>query len=110
MSSNNNNNATATTANTTTPTYLELISRDEKVVQKENLKITAQEAALVVSKEVLALRSEEAVLKSELEKVKRSVPYSLSAEWNVAQKLVKVQGRLVFANSIKDTRFSDATI
>ena len=108
MSSNNNNNATAT--NTTTPTYLELISRDEKVVQKENLKITAQEAALVVSKEVLALRSEEAVLKSELEKVKRSVPYSLSAEWNVAQKLAKVQERLVFANSIKDTRFSDATI
>ena len=108
MSSNNNNNATAT--NTTAPTYLELISRDEKVVQKENLKITAQEAALVVSKEVLALRSEEAVLKSELEKVKRSVPYSLSAEWNVAQKLVKVQERLVFANSIKDTRFSDATI
>lgn len=108
MSSNNNNNATVT--NTTAPTYLELISRDEKVVQKENLKITAQEAALVVSKEVLALRSEEAVLKSELEKVKRSVPYSLSAEWNVAQKLVKVQERLVFANSIKDTRFSDATI
>ena len=108
MSSNNNNNATVT--NTTAPTYLELISRDEKVVQKENLKITAQEAALVVSKEVLALRSEEAVLKSELEKVKRSVPYSLSAEWNVAQKLVKVQERLVFANEIKDSRFSDATI
>lgn len=108
MSSNNNNNATVT--NTTGPTYLELISRDEKVVQKENLKITAQEAALVVSKEVLALRSEEAVLKSELEKVKRSVPYSLSAEWNVAQKLVKVQERLVFANEIKDSRFSDATI
>ena len=107
MSSNNNDTATT---QTTTPTYLELISRDEKVVQKENLKITAQEAALVVSKEVLALRSEEAVLKSELEKVKRSVPYSLSAEWNVAQKLVKVQERLVFANSIKDTRFSDATI
>ena len=108
MSSNNNNNATVT--NTTAPTYLELISRDEKVVQKENLKITAQEAALVVSKEVLALRSEEAVLKSELEKVKRSVPYSLSAEWNVAQKLAKVQERLVFANEIKDSRFSDATI
>ena len=110
MSSNNNNNATATTANTTALTYLELISRDEKVVQKENLKITAQEAALVVSKEVLALRSEEAVLKSELEKVKRSVPYSLAAEWNVAQKLAKVQERLVFANEIKDSRFSDATI
>ena len=107
MSSNNHDTATT---QTTAPTYLELISRDEKVVQKENLKITAQEAALVVSKEVLALRSEEAVLKSELEKVKRSVPYSLSAEWNVAQKLIKVQERLVFANSIKDTRFSDATI
>lgn len=107
MSSNNNDTATT---QTTAPTYLELISRDEKVVQKENLKITAQEAALVVSKEVLALRSEEAVLRGELEKVKRSVPYSLSAEWNVAQRLVKVQERLVFANNIKDTRFSDATI
>ena len=107
MSDNNNNNAVTQRV---APTYLELISRDEKVVQKENLKITAQEAALVVSKEVLALRSEEAVLKGELEKVKRSVPYSLSAEWNVSQKLVKVQERLEFANGIKDSRFSDATI
>ena len=41
------------------PTYLELISKDEKTVQKENLKITAQEAALNVSREILALSSEE---------------------------------------------------
>ena len=30
------------------PTYLQLISKDEKTVQKENLKIKAQEAALNV--------------------------------------------------------------
>jgi len=36
------------------PTYLELISKDEKTVQKENLKIKAQEAALSVAREILS--------------------------------------------------------
>ena len=92
------------------PTYLELISKDEKTVQKENLKITAQEAALNVSREILALSSEETALKSEVEKAKRAIPYSVAVEYKASQRLEEVQARLAFANEIKDNRFSDATI
>ena len=93
-----------------TPTYLELISKDEKTVQKENLKITAQEAALNVSREILSLSSEETALKSEVEKAKRAIPYSVAVEYKASQRLEEVQARLAFANEIKDNRFSDATI
>ena len=92
------------------PTYLELISKDEKTVQKENLKIKAQEAALNVSREILALSSEETALKSEVEKAKRAIPYSVATEYKAAKKLEEVQARLAFANEIKENRFSDATI
>ena len=95
---------------TRVPTYLELISKDEKTVQKENLKITAQEAALNVSREILALSSEETALKSEVEKAKRAIPYSVAVEYKASQRLEEVQARLAFANEIKDNRFSDATI
>lgn len=95
---------------TRVPTYLELISKDEKTVQKENLKITAQEAALNVSREILALSSEETTLKAEVEKAKRAIPYLVSAEYKSAQRLAEVQARLAFVNEIKDNRFSDATI
>ena len=93
-----------------TPTYLELISKDEKTVQKENLKITAQEAALNVSREILSLSSEETALKSAVERAKRAIPYSVAEEYKATKKLEEVQARLTFANEIKETRFSDATI
>ena len=92
------------------PTYLELISKDEKTVQKENLKITAQEAALNVSREILSLSSEETVLKNAVEKAKRAIPYSVAEEYKATKKLEEVQARLAFANKIKETRFADATI
>lgn len=95
---------------TRVPTYLELISKDEKTVQKENLKITAQEAALNVSREILALSSEETMLKAEVEKAKRAIPYSVATEYKATQRLQEIQARLAFANEIKDNRFSDATI
>ena len=95
---------------TRVPTYLELISKDEKTVQKENLKIVAQEAALNVSREILALSAEETSLKSEVERAKRAIPYSVAVEYKTSKKLEEVQNRLEFANEIKSNRFSDATI
>ena len=92
------------------PTYLQLISKDEKTVQKENLKIKAQEAALNVSRDILALNSEIAVKKSQVENAQRAIPYSVAAEYKLSKELVELEARLEFANSVKDSRFTDATI
>lgn len=92
------------------PTYLQLISKDEKTVQKENLKIKAQEAALNVSRDILALNSEIAVKKSQVENAQRAIPYSVAAEYKLSKELVELEARLAFANSVKDSRFTDATI
>lgn len=91
-------------------TYLQLISKDEKTVQKENLKIKAQEAALNVSRDILALNSEIAVKKSQVENAQRAIPYSVAAEYKLSKELVELEARLAFANSVKDSRFTDATI
>lgn len=110
----NNTAATAGVATvnsvTTAPTYLELISRDEKTVQKENLKIKAQEAALNVSRDVLALNTEITLKRSSLETAQRAVPYSVAAEYKIAKELKELEERLAFANQIKETRFTDAAI
>ena len=67
------------------PTYLELISKDEKTVQKENLKITAQEAALNVSREILSLSSEETVLKNAVKKTKRAITDASSSNIKISK-------------------------
>ena len=92
------------------PTYLQLISKDEKTVQKENLKIKAQEAALNVSRDILALNSEIAVKRSQVENAQRAIPYSVAAEYKLSKELIELEARLEFANSVKDSRFTDATI
>ena len=95
---------------TRVPTYLELISKDEKTVQKENLKIKAQEAALNVSRDILALNAEINLRKSALEAAQRAIPYSVSAEYKLAKELKEYEARLEFAMEIKDSRFTDASI
>ena len=97
-------------AEVTRPTYLDLISRDEKTVQKENLKIKAQEAALTVAREILALNSEITVKKGELDKAQRAIPYSVIAEYKISNDLSVLEERLSFVKEIKETRFTDATI
>ena len=92
------------------PTYLELISKDEKTVQKENLKIKAQEAALNVARDILALNAEVSLRKSALEIAQRAIPYSVSTEYKIAKELKEYEARLKFAMEIKDSRFTDASI
>ena len=92
------------------PTYLELISKDEKTVQKENLKIKAQEAALSVAREILSLNAEISLANSEVEKAQRAIPYSVATEYKAVKKLEELTARLEFATGIKDSRFTDATI
>ena len=92
------------------PTYLELISKDEKTVQKENLKIKAQEAALNVARDILSLNAEIGLRKSALEAAQRAIPYSVAAEYKLSKELAEFEARLAFANSVKDSRFTDATI
>ena len=93
-----------------TPTYLELISKDEKTVQKENLKIKAQEAALSVARDILSLNAEISLANSEVDKAQRAIPYSVAAEYKAVNKLEELTARLEFATVIKDSRFTDATI
>ena len=92
------------------PTYLELISKDEKTVQKENLKIKAQEAALSVARDILSLNAEISLANSEVEKAQRAIPYSVATEYKAVKKLEELTVRLEFATGIKDSRFTDATI
>ena len=92
------------------PTYLELISKDEKTVQKENLKIKAQEAALSVARDILSLNAEISLANSEVDKAQRTIPYSAAAEYKAVNKLEELTARLEFATAIKDSRFTDATI
>ena len=92
------------------PTYLELISKDEKTVQKENLKIKAQEAALSVARDILSLNAEISLANSEVDKAQRAIPYSVAAEYKAVNKLEELTARLKFATAIKDSRFTDATI
>ena len=92
------------------PTYLELISKDEKTVQKENLKIKAQEAALSVARDILSLNAEISLANSEVDKAQRAIPYSVAAEYKAVNKLEELTARLEFATVIKDSRFTDATI
>ena len=92
------------------PTYLELISKDEKIVQKENLKIKAQEAALSVARDILSLNAEISLANSEVDKAQRAIPYSVATEYKAVNKLEELTARLEFATAIKDSRFTDATI
>lgn len=101
----------ATTATETTAvTYLQLISKDEKQVQKENLVIKAQEAALTVAREILALNSAISVKKGQIEKAQRAIPYDVTVEFKLTKELTELQAALEFAQGVKESRFTDATI
>ena len=91
-------------------TYLQLISKDEKTVQKENLKIKEQEAALSVSRDILGLNAEISLAKAEVERTQRAIPYSVANEYKAVNRLAELTSRLEFAVEVKDSRFTDATI
>lgn len=88
-------------------TYLELISQDEKTILKEDLKLKAQEANLEISREVLNITKAINVKKSEVEKLKRAIPYSAANEYVASQQLAELEKRLAFLEEVKNKRFTD---
>ena len=88
------------------PTYLELISQDEKAVQKESLKLKAQEAALELNREIVKISQKQA----EIAKLQRCIPYSVAAEYTANFQLSILEDQLDFAKTVKEERFSDASI
>lgn len=103
-------NANATAATVVAPTYLELISKDEKAVKKEGLSIVAQESGLEVTRAIFAVKSEIAKTSQLLTTSQRQVPYSVNTEFNLAKKLSELQTKLNFFQEIKAVRFRDAQI
>ena len=98
-------------ANTvTTPTYLELISKDEKAVKLESLKLKAQEAALELNREIFNLTSKIQSKKNELATAQRAIPYSVAVEYKISQDIANTQTQLEFAQAVRTERFADATI
>lgn len=91
-------------------TYLELISQDEKKVQKEGLQIKAQEAVLEVQKEIMSLNSSINKKKQVLAKAQRQIPYNPNSEYLVTKELVELESKLEFLTKLKEERFSDVTI
>jgi len=100
----------ANTAVVAKPTYLELISQDEKAVKIEALKIEAQRASIAVQTVVLELNGKISLAKIALSATQKRVPYSVQAEFEAVQALEVLEARLAFAKEIKDERFSDVTI
>ena len=82
----------------------------KKTVQKENLKIKAQEAALSVARDILSLNAEISLANSEVDKAQRAISYSVATEYKAVKKLEELTVILEFATGIKDSRFTDATI
>lgn len=90
--------------------YLDLISKDEKQVQKESLKLKAQEAGLELNREIFNLTVKISAKEAEINKLKRAIPYSVSAEYRAISELETYKAQLEFAKTIKEERFADATI
>lgn len=100
-------------SNTTTPavpTYLELISQDEKTVKIEALRIEAQRASIAVQTSIMELGSKIADVKMGIAAAQRRAPYSVKAEYDATKVLEELEAALAFAKKIKDTRFTDVTI
>lgn len=95
---------------TAKPTYLELISQDEKAAKKEGLAIRAQEASIEVQKEIMNLNSSIAKKKNVLAAAKRQVPYNVCAEHGAVVELEALEAKLKFIQAIKEERFADVSI
>ena len=98
-------------ANTETkPTYLQLISQDEKTVQKESLKLKAQEAGLELNRQIFNLTVKVSQKEAEIAKLQRQIPYSVAAEYVATKELEEFKVQLKFAQTVKEERFADASI
>jgi hypothetical protein len=92
------------------PTYLELISKDEKSVKVEALKLKAQEAGLEVTREIFNIKTRISNKNNELVSAQRAMPYSVAKEYAITKEVAELQAQLEFVQAIKEERFSDAAI
>lgn len=95
---------------TNVPTYLNLISQDEKKVKSEALKIKAQEASIEVQREIMNLNSQIAQKISAIAAAQRQIPYNVKQEFKLTVELTKLKEALEFTKTIKEERFSDVSI
>jgi septal ring factor EnvC (AmiA/AmiB activator) len=102
--------AKTTTEEVKNPTYFQLISQDEKTIKSEQLKIDAQKASIAVQTEIMKLNQQLAIATNDLNRVKRAIPYSITAEYKATEEIEILEERLDFAKDIMDSRFSDVTI
>ena len=91
-------------------TYLKLISQEEKDVKKELLTIKAKESSLELDKDILEISVKISGLKSEIEKAKRAIPYSVRAEFELQKKLNRLEEAYEFAKEVKETRFANVNL
>lgn len=106
----NTNTTGAQGAENRKPTYLELISKDEKTQKAESLMLKAQEAGLELSRAIFNLNTDIAAAKTRLAATQKAIPYSVAAEYKAVKDLEQLEARLEFAQAIKSERFSDATV
>ena len=92
------------------PTYLELISQDEKQVKSEALAIKAQEASIEVQREIMNLNSQIAQKTSAIAAAQRQIPYDVKREFKLTSELATLREALEFTQAIKKARFSDVSI
>lgn len=88
-----------------TATYLDLISKDAKDVQKENLEFQAQDAKLAVDSAVLETKKALANAKRDLTRVQVAIPYNLQDEISALTRIKNLEEGLEIAKKIQEIRF-----
>lgn len=91
-------------------TYLQLISKDEKKVQKEALAIKAQEASIEVQREIMNLNAQIAQKRQAIAAAQRQIPYDVKSEFKLTSDLARLEEALSFTQAIKGERFTDVSI
>lgn len=92
------------------PTYLELISRDEKEVKQSNTRLIAQRAALATSEAFLKVQGDLSQAQRDYENSKAAQPYCVEAEYKAFVKVTKLASKVQYINEVLTTRFTDANI
>ena len=91
-------------------TYLQIISKDEKETQKENLMGYAQKAKLGLDTDILAIKESIANLKSKITVAKSSFPFKIEVVYGLTMQLEEAEAFLAFAKEAQTTYFRDITI
>jgi hypothetical protein len=95
-----------TKVNIGTATYLELISKDAKDVQKENLEFQAQDAKLAVDSAVLETKKALSNAKRDLLSAQVAIPYNLNNEIQALTRITNLEEGLAIAQQIQAVRFN----